>query len=242
MWDVAIAGSGPAGAACASFCAMAGLRTIVLERAIFPREKVCGDCLNPKCWPVLERFGVAADVRAAPHGKLSRVDFIDIRERTISAALPGGDEAEIATPRRVFDQILLERARSLGAKVCEGETVTAVERAGCWIIQTTRDRLEAHVLVAADGRNSSVARLCKLMPRSPSDRVALQSHVPLPAGYGERIVLKLVPEGYCGQAPVGEGLLNLCLVSRPRDIASIKTWAEKEFSIRADHPWRTITP
>lgn len=242
MWDVAIVGSGPAGAACASFCAMAGLRTVVLERTIFPREKVCGDCLNPKCWPVLERLAVADTVRAAPHGKLSEVNFIDLHGSRICAALPAGEEAEIAVPRRLFDQILLERARSLGAEVREGETVVAIEPGSDWNIQTTNCRLAARVLVAADGRNSTVARLCNLMPRSSPDRVALQSHVPLPVGYGDRIVLQLVAQGYCGQAPVGEGLLNLCLVSRPRDMPAIKTWAEKEFSISADHSWRTITP
>src|SRR6266516_3855758 len=50
-FDVAIVGAGPAGSSCAAFCALAGLRTVVLERGKFPREKVCGDCLNPSCWP-----------------------------------------------------------------------------------------------------------------------------------------------------------------------------------------------
>ena len=103
MWDVAIVGSGPAGASCAAFCAAAGLRTLVLERANFPREKVCGDCLNPTCWPVLERLGVAAEVRAAPHGKLSRVEFIGsrwpINDRAVARRVTS---AEIAIRRSLF--------------------------------------------------------------------------------------------------------------------------------------------
>jgi flavin-dependent dehydrogenase len=55
-FDVAIVGAGPAGATCAAHCAAAGLRTLLLERALFPREKVCGDCLNPACWPLLDRL------------------------------------------------------------------------------------------------------------------------------------------------------------------------------------------
>src|SRR5690348_8608431 len=96
MWDVAIVGGGPAGASCAAFCATAGLRTLVIERAVFPREKVCGDCVNPACWPLLQRLGVADELRAAPHAKLAWVDFIDINQRTISAPLPAGEKAEIA--------------------------------------------------------------------------------------------------------------------------------------------------
>ena len=42
-----------------TLCATAGLRTLILEKGIFPRDKVCGDCLNPGCWPVFEQLGVA---------------------------------------------------------------------------------------------------------------------------------------------------------------------------------------
>ena len=227
MWDVAIVGSGPAGASCAAFCASAGLRTFVVERAIFPREKVCGDCLNPTCWPVLERLGVAGAVRAAPHGKLSAVDFIGVDGRTVSSPLPTGAKAEIAIKRSVFDQILLQRARSLGAEVRESETVTVVRRdQENWNLATNNFSEQAKVLVAADGRNSTVARLCNLMPRKGRDRVALQTHIPLPRDFGDRVVLQLLPQGYSGQAPVDDNLLNLCLVSQPNDLPAIKSWAE----------------
>src|SRR2546430_2140813 len=59
VYDVAIVGGGPAGSACATFCAAAGLETVLIEREKFPREKVCGDCINPACWEVLRRLEVA---------------------------------------------------------------------------------------------------------------------------------------------------------------------------------------
>ncbi len=243
MWDVAIVGSGPAGASCAAFCAAAGLRTLVLERAVFPREKVCGDCLNPTCWPVLERLGVAAAVRAAPQGKLTRVDFITVDGRTVSAPLPAGERAEIAIRRSVLDDLLRRRAQSLGAEIREGETLVSVRRENeIWNLATANFTESAKLLVAADGRNSTVAQLCHLMPRKGRDRVALQTHLPIPPGFGERIVLQLLRGGYSGQAPVGDGLLNLCLVSRPNDLPAIRSWAEKKFAISADHTWRTIAP
>jgi geranylgeranyl reductase family protein len=243
MWDVAIVGSGPAGASCAAFCAIAGLRTLVVERAVFPREKVCGDCLNPTCWPALERLGVADAVRAAPHGKLSAVEFIGVDGRKVSASLPSGANAEIAIKRSLLDHILLQRVQSLGAEVREGETVTVVRRESeNWNLGTKNFSEPAKVLVAADGRNSTVARLCNLMPRKGRDRVALQTHLPLPRDFGDRVVLQLLPQGYSGQAPVGDNLLNLCLVSRPNDLPAIKVWAERTFSISSAHTWRTIAP
>src|SRR5205814_4147466 len=99
MFDVAIVGGGPAGSSCAAFCAAAGLRTLLLEREVFPREKVCGDCLNPACWPILQRLHLAERVRSLPHGVLDRVEFIGIDGRTVAVALPFGDEAEITVKR-----------------------------------------------------------------------------------------------------------------------------------------------
>src|SRR3954468_24220493 len=124
MFDAVIVGAGPAGSSCAAFCASAGLRTLVLEREKFPREKVCGDCLNPSCFPVLHRLGVAERVRALPHAPLRRVDFVAIGGRTIGVELPPG--AEIAVKRSLFDALLMARAREAGAEVREETTVRAL--------------------------------------------------------------------------------------------------------------------
>ena len=243
MFDVAIAGGGPAGSSCAAFCAKAGLRTLLLERESFPREKVCGDCLNPGCWPVLRRLELAERVRILPHGAFNRVEFIGINGRTLAVTL---SIAEIGIKRSLFDQLLMTRAREWGATVFESTTVTALsppDNAGeNWTITAADKTFEARALVAADGRNSTVARLCGLLPRSEKERIALQTHLPLPPDFGDRIVLQFRPEGYSGQAPVGGGELNLCLVSVPTKMAGLRKWAEARFGIPPDHSWRTITP
>ena len=246
MFDVAIVGGGPAGASCAAFCASAGLRTLLLEREIFPREKVCGDCLNPACWPILQRLGLAERVRKSPHGVLDRVEFIGIGGRILTVRLPAGDGAEIAIKRSCFDHLIMTRARELGATVCEGTTVTALLAPSVvtpnWTITAADKAFESRMLVAADGRNSTVARLCHLLPRSAKERIALQTHLPLPSGFGNRVVLQFLREGYSGQAPVGGGQLNLCLVSTPNKISALRDWAEARFGISREHSWRTITP
>src|SRR5438093_1581414 len=117
--DVAIVGGGPAGSTCAAFCAAAGLRTVLFEREKFPREKVCGDCINPACWPVLRRLAVIERIRALPHGKLDRVEFIAIGDQKVIVDLPSGDQNEIAVKRSLFDDALLTRARELGVEVRE---------------------------------------------------------------------------------------------------------------------------
>src|SRR5690349_5425446 len=211
-FDVAIVGGGPAGSSCAAFCARASLRTLVLEREKFPREKVCGDCLNPSCWPVLKRLSLAQRVRDLPHSKLDSVEFIAIGGRNVIVDLPSGDYCELSVKRSLFDALLLKRAQELGAHVHEETTVTALVHDENWKIETDRgENFSARILVGADGRNSTVARLRNLLPKAKRERVALQAHIPLPLNFGRRVVLEFLPNGYSGQAPVNETELNLCL-------------------------------
>ena len=196
LFDVAIVGGGPAGSSCAAFCAMAGLESLVLDREIFPREKVCGDCLNPSCWPVLERLGLAQRLRDLPHSRLCSVEFIAINGRKAIVDLPSGADCEISVKRSLFDDLLLGRARELGAEVREQTTVTGLSGNDDWTIETASGQtFRARMLIGADGRNSTVAHLCNLLPRPERERVALQAHVPRPPDFDNRIVLQFLPEG-----------------------------------------------
>src|SRR6266540_6473699 len=245
-FDVAIVGGGPAGSSCAAFCALGGLRVLVLEREKFPREKVCGDCLNPSCWGVLQRLGIAESAQQLPHGILNTVEFIAIGGQKIIIDLASDEESLRAIKRSLFDALVMSQARDLGAEIHEETTVTALTAAANgagWQIDTAQGpTFAARALVGADGRNSTVARLCNLLPRPSRERVALQAHIPLPAGFGSRVVLQFLREGYSGQAPVNNDELNLCLVGRPAAIARLRQWARRHFEITADQPWRTITP
>ena len=244
IFDVAIVGGGPAGSVCAAFCAAAGLQTVLIEREKFPREKVCGDCLNPECWPILRQLGIDQRVRESPHATLASVAFLGLRDRCMEIELPQGKEAEIAIKRSVFDALLLDRARHLGVEIREKSTLTSLEKTnGGWKL-TIADAFacRAQVLVATDGRNSTVARLCGLLPRVGKERVALQAHISLPRDFGNKVVLQLLPGGYSGQAPVSENELNLCLVGKPKSIRTLQRWAIERFALSSKQQWRTITP
>ncbi len=239
-YDVAIVGAGPAGSTCAALCAAAGLRTLLIERAIFPREKVCGDCVNPGCWPILDRLAVSERITALPHSRLDTVEFIGTDEHVLRYPLPALGRGEIAVKRSAFDAVLLDRAADLGATVKQGAALIAVEPG--WRLQVGDEVIEAETLVAADGRNSTVARLLGLLPAAHKDRLGLQAHLPSSNRVGKTVTMRLLPFGYCGVADVGGGEINVCLVARARDLDRLKSWAHAEFSLAPDQAWRSIAP
>src|ERR1700758_904172 len=61
MIDVLIVGAGPAGSVAATVLARAGARVRLVDRAAFPREKLCGDTLNPGTLALLRRLGMAEE-------------------------------------------------------------------------------------------------------------------------------------------------------------------------------------
>ena len=236
-YDVAIVGAGPAGSTCAALCAQAGMRTLLIERSVFPRDKVCGDCVNPACWPILDRLGVSERVLAQPHSRLAEVEFVGIDGCSQRVPLP---RSEIAITRRLFDEVLRNRAVECGAELREGATVTSLARG--WTIETDVGAFSAKTLVAADGRNSTIARLLGLQPPAMRDRIAMQTHLPAPAGFGEKVALHFLARGYAGVASVGGGQLNLCLVARAPHLDEIQAWAARTFTLPSDQAWRTIAP
>ena len=251
-YDIAIAGGGPAGAACATFCAQAGLRTLVLEKSAFPRDKVCGDCINPGCWPVLDALGVTAEVLASPHLPVTRVAFVGDHgcrnglhnNRRITFPLESGSPGEIAITRRILDDILLRRCTAAGADVLQQAPIKALSRDadGGWRITAGERTFTAARLVAADGRNSTVARLLGAAPPARRDRVGLQAHVPTPAGLTRGIELHLLPLGYCGTAPVDEHRTNFCLVASAANLDALKAAVATRFQIDPAQEWRSIAP
>jgi flavin-dependent dehydrogenase len=239
-YDVLIVGAGPAGATVAAMTARAGLSTLVLERTQFPREKVCGDCLNPGAWKILDRLGVSEIIDRIPSAKLRWVEFLDLTGRPIRFELPNAIRGERGIRRKLFDDALITHAIAAGAQVSFGSPVLKVQNGSSWKVTTNEEVVQARFLVAADGRNSSVARLLAEYPKTPTDRVAFQTHFWSDAE--PHVTLQLCQYGYLGLATIGEGLTNLCLVCRPQHAEQFRQEATRKFGLPAGHRWQSITP
>jgi flavin-dependent dehydrogenase len=176
--DLVIVGGGPAGTATAIALArlapeLAG-RTVLLDRAAFPRDKTCAGGLIPHTLDILRELGLELTV-----------PFVRVDHAVVDVA---GERIEIASPgccwiirRREFDAMLLAAARARGVEVRESVKLTAVRRDGDgFLLETGAGPLWTRALVGADGSGSLVRRALISSDEGWIAR-ALMCDVPIPA-------------------------------------------------------------
>ena len=163
----------------------------------------------------------------------------------VSAPLPDGRTRRLRSSAVCFDQILLRRARVVRRGSAPRRNVAfRSAQAGDW---TDRDRsfgeCAAGVLVAADGRNSTVARLCG---SDAAQRARTGSRCrPIcrcRADFGDRIVLQLLRRRLFRPGAGWRRFAQPLSGQSPNDLAAVKRWAERSLRIPPDHDWRTIAP
>jgi len=231
--DVVIVGAGPAGAAAGIVLARAGARVRILDRASFPRDKLCGDTVNPGTLARLHALGVGAEVER----RGLRVDGMLVsgeRGVRVEGRYPAGQWGR-AILRRDLDGLLLKEAIAAGCQFEEGVAVRGalleesglVRRlVGVRIGAADREAtVAAPITIAADGRRSALVWSLGLAkhPASPrrwavgayfeSFATAEFSPADITAGgtstFGEMHIRR---GRYIGVAPVPGGLTNVCLV------------------------------
>jgi 2-polyprenyl-6-methoxyphenol hydroxylase-like FAD-dependent oxidoreductase len=166
-YDVIVVGGRCAGAPLAMLLAREGLSVAVVEQATFPRDTLSTHIFQTSALAFLNRAGVLDAVRAtgAPI-----VNYLDVRQEWFRARVPlpqrPGDVGGFMSVRRLLlDPILLEAAAGAGAEVLMGAKVTALVRdhgrvTGVRVVHDGSEQaLEARLVVGADGRDSTVARL-----------------------------------------------------------------------------------
>lgn len=109
-WDCIVIGGGPAGAMAGHRAAVAGLRTLIVERKSFPRAKVCGACVNQRALSVLHSVGLSRRISELGGRPVNRF-CVRAGGQCLNVPLPQG----MAISRAVFDHTLVQAAVEAGA-------------------------------------------------------------------------------------------------------------------------------
>lgn len=186
MYDVIIAGAGPAGSTCARLCARQGLRTLLLDKDRFPRSKPCSGAISEQGLTYLD-FPL-------PQWVIERECFgarLHLGDRTVEVRKDR--RVAVLVSRERFDCFLLEKTRESGVEVREEEQVLSVsQNSGSVEVETDKAFYQASYVVGADGVNSRTA-LAVRTPFRRSDLItALVRPVDEPADNGERTISGLL--------------------------------------------------
>jgi geranylgeranyl reductase family protein len=216
--DVVVVGAGPAGSSTAWWLAQAGVDVVVVEKAAFPREKVCGDGLTPRGAKALEDMGVDTSpaagwvrhkgLRVHGGGQVVEVDWPELHH---------WPDYSLVRPRRDLDAMLAGRARAAGARLRTEVTVTdpLLDEAGRVAGVLTQSgpgkepgELRAKLVVSAEGLSGRLAKALGLVRRD--DRplgIAVRRYVRSPRTHDDYLDISfdLAPEGPTAAAMPGYG-------------------------------------
>jgi len=163
--DVIVVGAGPAGSTAATYLARAGVDVLLLEKSVFPRDKVCGDGLTPRGVKQVLALGVDVSGDDWLRNKGLRVVGGGTSLELPWPVLQDYPDFGLVRPRRDFDQMLADLAVKAGARLHVGTTVTGPvrdERTGAIVGVLARSdngpgSFSAPIVIAADGVSARVA-------------------------------------------------------------------------------------
>jgi menaquinone-9 beta-reductase len=197
-FDVAVIGGGPAGSAAAHVMSGTGMNVAVIDKAIFPRNKLCGGLLTERSHSVYKSiFGEGWE--PAIENVADSIVFY-YRDRFLNRL--DSYRRMYFTSRPNYDTYLLELAAKKGARIFQGRGVSSIDLQNRTVILADGQKIRADFIIGADGVNSCVA---KLIAGSHDRRhtLALGLECEIPRDLLKRSVQS--PEIYLGIARWGYG-------------------------------------
>jgi len=236
-YDIIIVGAGPSGSTAAMYAGRHGLKSLLLDRQEFPRDKVCGDALSGKTVNILKDLDLLDEVGELPGALIRRVIFGSPKHDMVNVDFTSGAVENAPTGfvirRQIFDNFLFRRAREAATDVVQNFMVTdLIEEDGRVVGIRGKDRKTGEereyfgqVVLGADGFNSVVAKQTGLYDHDPEHWVvALRRYYANVGGLTDQIELHYVDEvlpGYFwifplenGYANVGIGMLHAFIKDR----------------------------
>tara|TARA_B100000029_G_scaffold222301_2_gene220086 strand:- start:14848 stop:16062 length:1215 start_codon:yes stop_codon:yes gene_type:complete len=224
MYDVVIVGAGPAGTTAALYAHRLGLKCILLDKAVFPRDKICGDALSGKCVRIMRDLDILDEVGQLEGSEINRITFGSPKNKKFDVHLKGTSTNDNITtgfviPREIFDNYLFEKADevtetrqgfSVKDLIIENDHVVGVKGK---TKNGNEEELRAPIVMGCDGYNSIVARKLGLYEMDMKHTsVAIRCYYEGVKGLTDQIELHYVKEvnpGYLWLFPAGDGRANI---------------------------------
>ena len=226
-YDAIIIGAGPAGSAAAIELVRQGRSVAIVEKAEFPRRKVCGEFLSATTVPVLRHLGIEKEWHKLAGPDVRRVALF-AGERIVEAPMPAGQGYGRALGRDVLDEMLLAAARSHGAQVqqpCRATSLQPAEGEHHLAIAGPKGGsiLSAPVVIAAHG-SWERGSLPSSLPKSSasSDMLGFKAHFKGATLASDTMPLLAFPGGYGGIVWADEGRLSLSCCIRRDVLAALR--------------------
>lgn len=240
--DVIVVGGGPVGSVLAMLLGRSGIRTSILEKAQFPRDKPCGEGLMPGGVAILEQVGV--DLAREDFPRLDGITYRTLEGGAMFGAFrsAGGlPDHGFGVRRLRFDVLLAEKAAATpNVEMVTGCAVQGIERAGAGFrLATARGSMTARQVVGADGLRSTTRRLLgwSMAPAEPH-RHALVSHLNVPRHRVGGVVVTLLQSNEVYVAPSGRDELLAVVLGPPGSLRSpsARVAASYRTIVAAAHP------
>jgi geranylgeranyl reductase family protein len=152
MYDMIIVGGGPAGSIAAERAARDGLSVLMLEKAVYPRNKICGGAVSQKALDVIGGIDKELIERETFGARFFFPDY-----QNFAGTL--NDRVAVMTRRKNLDHWLARRAEDVGAVVQDDEAVKdVIFTKDCVEVVTSKNRYRSRMVIGSDGVNSMVAR------------------------------------------------------------------------------------